>query len=313
MNMKTFSEYVLERRDYSDTGVNRDIIELSVYILEKMVSTKSRKMSFNIKELSSQFPFVKDWDYNNIIVSVNSEYINKVIYLKFSNSIGIYLKTYSRATLNHELTHVMQSIKDTSILLVDYENHSVLSQIKSFFKKNGQNIELLKTLLYVSDEREMDAFIQAFKKYDKDKKIEILSCVLLLKYFNLKNLISDVQSLRQFITVWYQYYGTSIPFFDRLKLQRRIANNTLEVNKEEVNDFIKTINTKLNKIGTTFLRRLSNQYIESDTDVEKFVKLLNKAKLNIVRNDFKYVLDLSNAKKVRISPNQKYNIKEDWE
>ena len=311
--MKTFSEYVLERRDYSDTGVNRDIIELSVYILEKMVSTKSRKMSFNIKELSSQFPFVKDWDYNNIIVSVNSEYINKVIYLKFSNSIGIYLKTYSRATLNHELTHVMQSIKDTSILLVDYENHSVLSQIKSFFKKNGQNIELLKTLLYVSDEREMDAFIQAFKKYDKDKKIEILSCVLLLKYFNLKNLISDVQSLRQFITVWYQYYGTSIPFFDRLKLQRRIANNTLEVNKEEVNDFIKTINTKLNKIGTTFLRRLSNQYIESDTDVEKFVKLLNKAKLNIVRNDFKYVLDLSNAKKVRISPNQKYNIKEDWE
>jgi hypothetical protein len=297
--MKTFNEFLLEKRNNRDTGINRDILELSKYLMDIMTENHLKKQSFKISELSEKFPFLKSWNYNTIDIWINPTYINKILYLSYSNSIIIFLKSYSRGTLNHELTHALQSTTDDSVLLIDYENNIVLSQIRNFFTENRNNIDLLKGLLYFSDEREMEAFIQAFKKYDREKKVEILSYALLLKYFNLRNVITDERSLRQFVTIWYQYYGTSIPFFDRLSLQHRIRNNTLEVNKKEVNEFIQTINTKLNKIGNTYMRKLSNQYNDTDVNAEKFVKLLNKAKLNITRNEFKNLLDLSNTK-----PNQ---------
>jgi len=312
MFMKTFQEFILEKINYSDTGVDREIIELSSYIYDDLVKNKLRKSSYNIAELRQKFPILKTWEYNSINVYINSRYTNKTAFLKYSNSVGIFMKAYNKSILNHELTHVKQSTIDTGVLLVDYDSQAVLTQIKSFFRKNSHNIELLKTLLYVSDEREIEAFTQSFRKCSKTEKVEILSYVLLLKYFNLKNLISDVTSLRQFITIWYQYYNTSIPFFDRMSIRRRVGNNTLEINKKEVNSFIETINSKLNKIGTTYMRKINNQYIDTEYDVEKFVKLLNDAKLNISRNSVESVMDFTNIKKYRVSPTQKYDITADW-
>jgi len=315
MFMKTFKDFLLEKKktiNNRETGINRDIVELSKYIMDDMMSNKLKKSSYKISELSENFPFLKSWKYDSIDIWVNPNYINKIIHIEYSNSIIIFLKSYSRATLNHELVHALQSNTDESVLLIDYENNIVLSQIKNFFRENAHNIDLLKGLLYFSDEREMTAFIQAFKKYDRDKKVEVLSYVLLLKYFNLNNLITNEQTLRQFVMLWYEYYGTSIPFFDRLSIQRRIRNNTLKIDKKEVNEFIKTINTKLNKIGTTYMRRLSNQYNDNEINAEKFIKLLNKAKVNISRNEFKDLLDLSKAKKIKITPNQKYDMNTGW-
>lgn len=313
MSMKSFQDFILERIDYSVTGVDREIIELASYIYDDLVKNKLKKASYDIQELRPKFPILKTWEYNSINVYINPKYTNKTAYLKYSNSIGIFMKSYNRSILNHELTHVKQSTVDTGILLVDYDSQAVLTQIKSFFRKNAHNIELLKTLLYVSDEREIEAFTQSFRKCSKKEKIEILSYILLLKYFNLKNLISDVRSLRQFVTIWYQYYNTSIPFFDRVSIRRSIGNNTLEVNKKEVNQFIDTINSKLNKIGTTYMRKINNQYLDSEFDVEKFVKLLNEAKLNISRNSVENVMDFTNIRKYNISPTLKYDITADWE
>jgi hypothetical protein len=306
--MKRFIEFITEKK--SNNIINQDIINLSKYIIDYMISNRLKSHIFNIKELSNQFEFLSDWEYENLSVNVNYKYINKTAYLKYSNSVGIYLKSYSLSTLIHELTHILQSKGNSDILLIDYDSHSVLSQIRNFFEKNADDIEFLKTLLYVSDERELEAFVQAFRKYNKSKKVEILSYVLLLKYFNLKNLIKDKNILKQFITIWYQYYNTSILFIDRIILQRRIRNNTIEIDKEKVNEFIETTNNKLNKIGTTYLRRLSNLY--TDEDINKFIILLNEAKLNIVRNDFKHILDLSNSKNIKLSPLHNYNIKTDW-
>lgn len=311
--MKSFQDFILERIDYSTTGVDREITELSSYIYDDLVKNKLKKAYYNIQELKQKFPILESWNYNNINIYISPKYTNKTAYLKYSNSIGIFMKSYNRSILNHELTHVKQSTVDTGILLIDYDSQSVLTQIKSFFRKNAHNIELLKTLLYFSDEREIEAFTQSFRKCGKKEKIEILSYILLLKYFNLKNLISDVRSLRQFVTIWYQYYNTSIPFFDRMSIRRRIGNNTLEVNKKEVNQFIEAINSKLNKIGTTYMRKINNQYLETEFDIEKFIKLLNEAKLNITRNSVKSVMDFTDIKKHNISPTRKYDISADWE
>lgn len=325
--MKSFHEFILEKQTTVNPDVNQDIIKLSVYILDYMKKNNEKKSIFNISKLSIEFPFLKNWDFQNICVYVNPNYTNKTTNLTWINSIGIFIKSYSRSTLNHELIHALQLSKNKNILISSYENEVVLSQIQNFFRKNRTNINLLKNMLYFSDEREMEAFIHSFRKESKDKKIEILSYVLLLKYFNLKNLISDEQSLRQFITIWKEYYGTSIPFFDRMSLQRRITSNTLELNQKEIEKFIKNINHKLNKIGNIYMEKLIKQYSSSEieaekfinqnsiieSEIEKFIKLLNKAKLNIVRNNFKGVIDISNVKNIKLPNNQSYNMRKNWD
>ena len=274
--MKTWAEFILEKKNNSETGVNPDIIQLSSYILDFMKTARVRNHIFYIKVMIEKFPFLKSWTYDAISVRINASYMNKAIYLKFSNSIGIFLKAYSKSTLNHELMHVLQSLTNLDVLLVDYENQSVLTQIRGFFRKNASNIELLKGLFYIADQRELEAFTHSFRKMRKDEKVELLSFVLLLKYFNLSNLISNNNSLRQFITIWMQYYGeSSIPFFDRVRLHRNINRNRIEFNKEEIREFTKEINTKFNKIGTTYMRMLNNQYTDNEVDVEKFIKLLS--------------------------------------
>jgi hypothetical protein len=256
---------------------------------------------------------MKDWSYDKIIVKINPHYMNKTIYLKYSNSIGIFMKGYSRSTLNHELMHTVQSLKDPTILLVDYENQSVLTQIRGFFRKNAHNIELLKCLFYVSDKSEFEAFVHSFRKMTKEEKVELLSFALLLKYFNMKNLIGSQRVLRQFITIWMQYYGeSSIPFLDRLRLNLNVRRNNIEINKEEIEEFSRRINEKFNKVGTEYIRKLSNQYSDTEEDVDKLVRYLNLAKLNIVRNDFKYVIDMSKNKKITVGSNRIYDVGKNW-
>jgi len=280
--MKNFKEFLLEK---NKTGVNQNIVDLTSYILNFMKDNKIKRKIFFIDDLVPTFPFLSNWNYRSINVYIDSSYSNKTAYLKYSNSVGIFLKSYNRAALNHELMHVLQSTISLDVLLIDYENRSLLLQIKSFFKKHVSDINLLDSLLYISDEREMGAFIHSFKKYSDEKKINILSHIILLKNFDLKNLIEDKHSLNQFITIWYKYYDTSIPLVDRLMLRRNLRRDTLEIiNDDELNDFIDFINKKLNTSGTNGLRKISNQYNDSEEDVEKLIKLLDKAKLNIADN-----------------------------
>ena len=314
MNMKTWAEFILENKDNSETGINPDIIKLSSYILDFMKNGRLRHYIFHIKDLIEDFPFLKTWTYDAISVRINSSYMNKTIYLKFSNSVGIFLKAFSKSTLNHELMHVLQSLTDKDVLLIDYENQSVLTHIRGFFRKNADNIELLKGLFYIADSREMEAFVHSFRKMRKDEKVELLSYVLLLKYFNLKNLIEDKNLLRQFITIWMKYYNdTDIPYFDRVRLRSDIRRNRIDIDKEEIDNFTKEINDNFHKIGTIYMRKLNNQFLDNDVDAERFVKYLNLAKLNIVRNDFKYVIDLSKAKDINLSSDTNYDVTTDWE
>jgi len=304
--MKTFNEFLLEKKSSTDTGINKDIIKLSTYIIEYMNDNKLKRYNFSIKELSLEFPFLKDWPYVFIVIGISPKFINKTAYLKYSNSVGIYLKAPSKATLNHELIHVLQSTIDRNILLIDYENNTVLNQIKNFFQKISNKIGLLETMLYFADDREMGAFIHSFKKYDKNKRVEILSYILLIKHFKVENLITDKNLLYQFITIWEQYQHSPISFFNRRSIQRRINNNTLELNDQQIQDFMRNINKKLNKSGIIYMDKLNNQYNTNDDEMEKFIKLLDLAKTNIIRNDFKNIMNLEDAKKIKLSSTQNY-------
>jgi hypothetical protein len=110
-----------------------------------------------------------------------------------------------------------------------------------------------------------------------------------------------------------QYYGeSSIPFLDRLRLNLNVRRNNIEINKEEIEEFSRRINEKFNKVGTEYIRKLSNQYSDTEEDVDKLVRYLNLAKLNIVRNDFKYVIDMSKNKKITVGSNRIYDVGKNW-
>lgn len=312
--MKKFSEFILEKKEHIVPEVNKDIIELANYIIDYLTDEKRNSWTFLIKTLYAQFPFLESWPYDTLSIRISSTFMNKTVYLKYNNGVGIFMKNMSKSTLVHELVHVQQSINNPDILLVDYDNQAVLTQIRSFFRKNAHNIELLKSLFYIADNREYEAFTQSFKKMKKAEKVELLSFVLLLKYFNLNNLIDNQTTLRQFLTIWREFYGSGdIPFFDRVRLGRNLRRNNIEINKKELKEFTKKINSKFNEVGTKYIRNLSSQYSDNHWDSEKFMRLLNLAKLNIVRNDFDYVLDLSKNKNIKITPNQTYDITKEWE
>lgn len=307
--MKTFNDFINEKVTGTETGINKDVVDLSNYIYDHMKNNKLKFEMFYISDLTKEFPFMKDWEFSKITVRINVEYTNITKFIRFGNIAAVYIKSLSKSMLNHELMHVFQASKNRELLQIDYENQTLLSQMRSFFRNSQFNIDIIKTLFYAADDREIDAYTHSFKKSSRSSKIGILVVALMLRYFNVKNYIKDTNELRQFITIFYQYYNSSIPFFDRLKINNQINNNTLEINKKEVKQFIKFINIKLNDAGRKYLTRLTNQSTESEKDLENFVILLNKAKRKIVEQNVNFI-DLNRAIRLRLSDTRTFDIRD---
>lgn len=244
---------VIDKNTDADTGINQDIIELSKYMHDNMVLNKLTKAKYNIKKLSSQFPFLETWTYNDINIWIIPKCINKANYVRFSNSACVFLKEYNESTLNHELMHIMDSLKDRTILSRAYPNKKVLTQLENIFSKYAYQIDLLIGLFYIADDREVFSFIQSYMKSSEDKKKELFSYFFLLRYFNLNKIIGDKNTLNQFVTIWKRYYGGSIPFLKRFSFQISTRNNTIVINEEESSEFIEKINTMLTSTGAEYI------------------------------------------------------------
>lgn len=298
--MKNFKEFIAdynlyENKKFSQTGVSSDIMKLTNYILSDMKDNDKKKETYSIKNLIDKFEFLTNWGYDNIRVCVKHNGSNLISYLPISNTAIIFMKNYSRSVLNHELFHAYQSSQDPKMLTTTYENKTLINQLSSFFTNNSDNINLLKKLIYYADNMEMGAYIHSFKKMKEKEKIELLTYILLLKYFDLSKLMSDKNVLSKFIYLWKNYYGETIPVIDRLfNIRRNIINSDeIVINKKELEPFINKINKKLNFAGDIYLEKLGKQNIQT-SDVEKLSALLNKASSNIYRNKLDNTLNNDN-------------------
>ncbi|MGE5406701.1 MAG: hypothetical protein ACM3NR_03225 [Methanosarcina sp.] len=293
------------------TGIDTDILNLADHIYYHMVYAKLMKAQYNVRYLSLVYPFLAKWEYKEILILVNRRFNvqGKTGYLKHQKTIVIYMNSLCLGTLNHELMHVLQSVTDQNVLFSDYENNKVLKQLTKIFRKEKYHIVVLRKLLYLTDKREMGAFIHSLKKYDNTKIMELISYVILMKYFDVKNLMSDKNALNQFVTIWQRYYRGNIPFFERIALINEIKRNKLETKEIEINEFIHNINVSINNAANEYLVKIINQYSDNEADLKNLKILFDDVMRNLADTSFNDLMNMSTAENLRLSSSLEYDIK----